>query len=411
MKGEKGGCRVCCRSALPAICAAIAAMGIASARADRTREAAARTAAGKPAEGSIERFLGEAKFDLQPIFQGERFPNVVVATDGTVLATWGSKSFKVRRSTDGGRTWGPEIVVAAPGFHGGGALVDETTGEVLVFVEEKHPPSPLTVYRSADHGATWARKVVVVEKDAQGNVPSMHMCEAGSTLRHGPSPGRLIRPARVYQRPGGYNTAIYSDDGGATWRPSAPFPDSGTGEGAVAELSSGRVYYSSRKHYFPSGEFRHQRHFAWSDDGGATWRDLGASEVLPDGPRYRGAERRGANYNGHFGMMCGLVRLPVAGRDVLLYSNADTPGHERVRMTVWASFDGGKTWPVKRLVFDGPSAYSSLAAGRPDTPSAGWIYLQFEGGSGGKYSAAQMARFNLAWVLQGQPTGEGRVPD
>jgi sialidase-1 len=99
-------------------------------------------------------------------------------------------------------------------------------------------------------------------------------------------------------------------------------------------------------------------------------------------------------------MMCGLVRLPVEGRDILVYSNADTPGHERVRMTVWVSFDGAASWPVKRLVFDGPSAYSSLAAGRPGTPSEGWIYLQFEGGADGTYSGSQVARFNLAWIAE-----------
>ena len=73
----------------------------------------------------------------------------------------------------------------------------------------------------------------------------------------------------------------------------------------------------------------------------------------------------------------------------------------------WASFDGGKTWPVKRLVFAGPSAYSSLDAGRPGTPSEGWIYLHFEGGPGG---GSQVARFNLAWLLDGESTEDGEIP-
>ena len=71
---------------------------------------------------------------------------------------------------------------------------------------------------------------------------------------------------------------------------------------------------------------------------------------------------------------------------------------------VWASFDGGKTWPVKRLVEKGSFAYSSLSAGRSGTPSEGWIYLQFEGGG------AQIARFNLTWLLEGESTGDGNVP-
>jgi sialidase-1 len=59
-------------------------------------------------------------------------------------------------------------------------------------------------------------------------------------------------------------------------------------------------------------------------------------------------------------------------------------------------------------VFDGPSAYSSMNAGRPGTPSEGWIYLHFEGGPGG---GSQVARFNLAWLLQGMPTGDGAIPE
>lgn len=57
---------------------------------------------------------------------------------------------------------------------------------------------------------------------------------------------------------------------------------------------------------------------------------------------------------------------------------------------------------MKRLVFDGSSAYSSLNASRHGTPSEGSIYLNFE--SEGK---SKVARFNLSWLLKG---GEGEVP-
>jgi sialidase-1 len=105
--------------------------------------------------------------------------------------------------------------------------------------------------------------------------------------------------------------------------------------------------------------------------------------------------------------MGGLVRLPVHYRDILIYSNCDSPGG-RHHGTVWASFDGGKTWPLKRLVYEGSFAYCSLTAGRPRTKSEGWIYIHFEGGPKG---GSTMARFNLSWALRGEPTGDGNIPD
>lgn len=355
------------------------------------------TAAGKPAEGQLDPFLGEPRFDVQRIFTGERFPNVVVAVDGTVLTTWGNKSIRVRRSEDGGETWGPEITVADPGFHGGGALVNEANGQVLVFVHDKHPPgrgetAPLTVYASDDHGKTWTVKDVTVHEDQRGYVPAMHMSEAGITLRHGAHAGRLLRPARVFGIDRGYNTAIYSDDDGTTWHSSAPFPEKGTGEGTVAELADGSIYYNSRLHW-GEAERPTKRRSAVSRDGTESWEDWRIIDILPDGPQ-----------ESTYGCMGGLIRLPVQGRDILIFSNLDTAGSQRERLTLWASFDGGATWPVKRLVEEGPSAYSSLSAGRPETVSEGWIYLQYES------RGAQLARFNLSWLLQGDSTGDGTLP-
>ncbi len=109
-----------------------------------------------------------------------------------------------------------------------------------------------------------------------------------------------------------------------------------------------------------------------------------------------------------------MIRLPIDGADILLYSNLDTVAGTmpkqvggstsvgREKITVWASFDGGKTWPVKRLVFDGPSAYSNLGVGRAGTPSAGKIYLHYEGGKKNCCEGICVAVFNLSWLLNGR---------
>ncbi|MHC4263584.1 MAG: sialidase family protein, partial [Planctomycetota bacterium] len=176
------------------------------------------------APDGLDAFLGRDSLTLTEAFASERFPNVVVTNDGTVLATFGTTSVRARRSTDGGATWGEEIVIADPGFHGGGTTVDRTTGDVLVFVESGHPPAPLTVWRSRDDGLTWTPETPTVLPDAEGRVPSMHMNEHGITLTRGPHAGRLVRPSRWYGEGNDraywsqhFTNAIHSDDGGLTW--------------------------------------------------------------------------------------------------------------------------------------------------------------------------------------------------
>ena len=353
-------------------------------------------------EGPVDSFLTPAVLEKSPLFQDERFPNIVTTLSGTVLASWGSQNIRVRRSEDGGATWGEPITVDPNGFQGGGTLVDETTGAVFLFVQDGHPPSPLTVYKSDDDGRTWSATEVVLHPDASGAIPSMHMNESGITLRRGPHAGRLIRASRYYAKgnqsahwPNHYTNAIYSDDHGATWSSSAPFPENGTGEAAIAELADGTLLYNSRSH-FPQNPRSTRRRQAISDDQGASWKDWTLVEALPDGRQDRA-----------YGCMGGLVRLPIRDEDILVYSNLDTDQATRERVTIWVSFDGGATWPVKRLAHEGPSAYSSLATGRPGTPSEGWIYLHYEnGGDGG----STVARFNLTWALDGQRTGDGAVP-
>jgi len=339
-------------------------------------------------------FLKKEKefFDVQRIFDDERFPNVVVAKDGTVVTTWGRQNYRVRRSVDGGKTWGPEITVADPGFQGGGTTVDETTGDILVFVEEGHPVAPVTMYRSTDNGKTWQAEEITILPNSKGHIPSMHMNEHGTTLKKGKYAGRLIRPTRYYS--GGndrkfwdehYTNAMYSDDGGKTWQASEPFPANGTGEATLVELSDGTIYYNTRRHKSTDGLNPRRRYAASSKDGGKTWKNMWVVEELPDGDQNR-----------DYGLMAGLVRLPVKNQDILLFSNIESE-EGRKNGTVWASFDGGKTWPVKRVVDKGSFAYSSMTVGRDGTASEGLIYLLYESDGG-----AKIARFNIAWIMNGR---------
>ena len=227
------------------------------------------------------------------------------------------------------------------------------------------------------------------------------MNENGITLRHGKNAGRLIRAARHYGKanypkehwPTHYTTAIYSDDHGKTWKTSKPFSEMGTGEAGIAELTDGRLYYNSRSHWNAKKPPLRRRE-AWSSDGGETWYDWKIVNILPDGPQ-----------DTNYGCFAGLVRLPVVDQDILLYSNCDSPSGRNTG-TIWVSFDGAKTWPLKRILWKGAFQYSSLSVGRHNTSSEGWIYIHFEG----RLPQSHVGRFNLSWLLEGQLTGNGEVP-
>ena len=85
-----------------------------------------------PPNSEISKALEKAPlFEKQILFEGERFPNVVVTIDGTVLATWGQKNCVSRRSVDGGDTW-QSLVKIDQGINGGGLIVDENN---VIFLE------------------------------------------------------------------------------------------------------------------------------------------------------------------------------------------------------------------------------------------------------------------------------------
>jgi len=81
----------------------------------------------------------------------------------------------------------------------------------------------------------------------------------------------------------------------------------------------------------------------------------------------------------------------------LLFSIPDWKGGWCYQMTVRGSFNGTLSWPVKRLVDTGYSAYSSLAVGKDGT-----IFLLYEGGKNKLYDEINLAVFNLKWLMEGK---------
>ena len=123
---------------------------------------------------------------------------------------------------------------------------------------------------------------------------------------------------------------------------------------------------------------RGNKQVGFSEDFGKSWKNAHEDDELFDGPP------------DDYGCKGALVRVPGQNRDVLLYSS---PGRKDKRedITIKVSFDGAKSWPIKRMVRKGPGNYTWMAAGRPGTPSEGMVYIVS--------NKDWMARFNLAWIL------------
>ena len=95
----------------------------------------------------------------------------------------------------------------------------------------------------------------------------------------------------------------------------------------------------------PSGD-RWQMCTRRSEDGGATWSDPVSDDELGD-PICQAS----------------LIRYDA---EHLLFSNPNPPVSlergPRERMTIRLSHDNGESWPAEYVVYEGPSAYSSLTA-------------------------------------------------
>ena len=323
-----------------------------------------------------------------------RIPALVVSAQGTLLAfvegrkhgrgDAGEIDLVLRRSVDGGRTWGPtQVVVSESGMTCGNPapVVERESGTIWLpfcknlaeggesLICQGKAPRTVWVTCSVDDGRTWAepREITAAVKKPDWTWYATGPCH-GIQL---PS-GRLVAPCDHIvgihfdgKRDPIHSHVIYSDDRGANWQLGASV-EAETDESAVAQLQDGSLYLNCR-----NGVGDNRRGVARSFDQGQTYAEFHWDDALIE-------------------PVCQASVETLAGGQLLFANPAST---RRENMTVRLSPDGGRTWTASRTLHPGPAAYSDLSV-LPD----GDVCCLYEAGEQHPYETLTLARFNLAWL-------------
>ncbi|MFD5481064.1 exo-alpha-sialidase [Streptomyces hawaiiensis] len=352
------------------------------------------------------------KASQDPGYACFRIPAIVRTTSGTLLAFAEGRVLNcgdaadidivLKRSTDGGRTWGPLQVVTegAGDTHGNPApLVDRRTGRILLaetYNTGRTDAGNCTVpcdrtphlQYSDDDGRTWSEPRDLSDEILPGHWNSWYATGPvhGIQLTRGEHAGRLVFGVNTETWNGSRVSAnhaalIVSDDGGDSWRVGAtdtwPIAQDGVfrqkpSEVTLTERADGALLVSGREQ---DGTDLGHRSQTLSRDGGDSFAT--PFRALPDlyTPQVQGA----------------TLRL---GHRMLLSAPAD-PDRRRTMM-VRSSYDGGRTWEsVDRgtVVTTDWSGYSDMAAVGGTT-----VGLLYEGGAVDARDEIRFARFTEDWL-------------
>lgn len=382
--------------------------------------------------GYPEYFLRE-DFSEANLFQEDtdgfklyRIPGIVVTSNGTILAYCEARKYTVadrgeieihlRRSTDGGATWtvAHQIAHHGPRSVRNPHMSEKKKSKDMGGPDEQTVNNPVaiscrngTVYlmycveymrcfliRSEDHGATWSEPKEITSALEQAR-ERLNWQVVATGPGHGieTRSGRLMVPIWMndYEKRTEVSKSagvLWSDDGGDTWQVN-PMVIPGGGESNIAERADGSILMTSRNTI--EGD---RRLTSISVDGGRSWSKPEFQDELLEP-----------------GCMAGLLALPVvAGQESrkMLYSAPYTTerSHQaRKDLTIYMSEDQGKTWPFRKILHQGPSAYSDLAV----LPS-GEILCFYEKGVPARYGDhgrpwayryLALAKFPISWLSEG----------
>lgn len=336
-----------------------------------------------------------------------RIPAIITAADGSLVTVtdkrWnhsGDLAAKidpvVRRSTDKGKTWSEPLIIAnfgGPNGAGDAALVmDHTNGNLLCilsaekgfFQSTNAVPAKVLIVRSTDNGITWGTPIDVTNQ-IYGPNPHWKGLFVASGRAHQLRDGKIVAAIAVREDIDGKdhinNYMISSSDHGVTWTASTARVELDGDESKIVELNNGDLLMSIRN--------KGLRRFNVSSDKGMTWKTAYNQSDVPD-PNCDGDIIRYTSTLDGYNKNRLLHTIPFSA--------------DRSNVSVLMSTDEGATWPIRKTIFAGASAYSSITV-LPD----GTLGIYYENGENSIYQM-YFVRFSLDWLSNGTDTFVSNKP-
>jgi sialidase-1 len=341
----------------------------------------------------------------------------------TGKSDWDTIDIMLKRSTDGGKTWGEMRKIAdVPGpktknpvalaqklantndvtYNNATAIADKDGTVHFLFCLEY---CRCFYMQSKDEGVTWTPPIEITASFDKFR-PEYDWKVIATGPAHGIQlkNGRLVVPIWMSTGTGGHAhrpsavSVVYSDDKGKTWQrgdmvvkdPELKNPS----ETIIVQLADGRTMLNIR-----SESKEHRRAISYSKDGATGWTKVVFDEALLEPI-----------------CMASMVRYSEAktgGKNRILFTNPNNltrkdgkekpeMSRDRINVSVKLSYDEGQTWPVTKLLEDGFSGYSDMAVAKDGTILCFYERGSTDGKNIYKTGLLTVARFNLEWLTGGK---------
>jgi sialidase-1 len=336
-----------------------------------------------------------------------RIPSLIATPKGSLIAICegrkngrgdsGDIDLVMKRSVDDGATWSPLKTLDDDGENttGNPTLVVERKSGVIFLLLTRNPgnykeseimdgptAASRTVWlmKSVDDGITWSAPVEITSSVKR---PEWRWYATGPGVGIQLKNGRLVIPCNHSEAGTRISRShiIYSDDQGKTWKLGG-IADPNTNESQVVERANGVLLWNMRNARVEPQYYT--RAVAESKDGGLKWTPVAHDPMLIE-------------------PICQASILRYPRGDLTLFSNPTSL--KREKLTVRLSLDGGRTWPIAKVIHEKAAAYSSLGVLKD-----GAIGLLYENGEKDAYEKISFSRFRLDWLDLGLLAAPAKRP-